>query len=172
MRVIVSEIPETGLHQDIRLPVTLEDDQPKNEVHIDINIFRIGTRVLIKGHLETSLSLVCSRCLKEFSYPLDIDFKDEYIPTTEAILGEEYEHELTSDELELSFYSNDEIDIEDLIRGHLLLSVPMKPLCKADCQGICPKCGSDLNMGLCTCKDEEIDPRLSQLKKFKERLSN
>jgi uncharacterized protein len=164
MRLIVSEIPEAGLHREIELPIALEDDRQKSNVHVFIKISRFGSRVLVEGHVETSVALICSRCLKEFLYPLNVNFKDEYVPRGEVI--EEYEHELTNEELDLSFYSNDEIDIEELVREQLLLSVPMKPLCKSDCQGICPKCGRDLNKGLCTCGKTGTDPRLAPLKKF------
>lgn len=168
MRIVVSSIPDEGLHREIELLIALEDNVAENIARVDIKIQKFDKIVLIDGFAEMSASLICSRCLKGFSYPLKVRFKDEYVPAPE-ITGEK-EHELTNKELELGFYSNDELDIKELIKEQMLLAVPMKPLCESDCQGICPKCGKDLNDGLCECKGEEVDPRLIKLKEFKKRL--
>ncbi len=168
MRLIVSSIPENGLQQEMELPIALEDDACKNNAHVFIKVLRFGRRVLVEGSVKMSAALVCSRCLKKFSYPLDVGFKEEYVPAGE-ISGEK-EHELTNEELDIGFYSNDEIRVEYLVREQLLLSAPMKPLCRPDCQGICPECGKDLKEGSCECKEDEIDPRLAPLEKFKEQL--
>jgi len=58
------------------------------------------------------------------------------------------------------------------VKEQVLLSVPMKPLCRNDCAGLCPVCGRDLNEGACNCRKEELDPRLAPLAQFKETLKD
>jgi uncharacterized protein len=125
---------------------------------------RIGKIVLVDGSIKISVSMRCSRCLGDFSSPLDIDFKEEYAPSEEY--DPEGEPELTDSELNLGFYTNDEIDAGELVKEQVLLAVPMKPLCNNDCRGICSECGTNLNEGVCNCSTEKIDPRLAPLKHF------
>ncbi len=165
MQIIVSEIPDSGLEYELDIPVALLNGAVRNDVHVYIGIQKFGDKVLIRGDAKTELQLSCSRCLKESSYPLDISFDVEYIPFTEFSVIDE--HELRKTELDISFYKDDQINIEELIKEQLLLTVPMKPLCRPDCKGICPECGKDLNDGACECKTERIDPRLAVLKKLK-----
>lgn len=169
MKIIVSEIPEEGIEQELNLLLSLENNEPRENVHVSLRANKYGKRVMLDGSAGMSASLVCSRCLKKFSYPLNVDFHEEYVPQPDAV---EEEHELMDSELEINYYKDDEIDVDDFIREQLIVSVPLKPLCRAECPGICPMCGKDLNEGLCECKKEEIDPRLLPLKKLKESLQS
>ncbi len=168
MRLNVSDIPDEGLKLDLELPVVLNDEAAPDIAHVFIKAFRLGKKVLIEGSINISVSLHCSRCLKDISVPQELSFREEYNPSEEA--ASEGEKELTGGEPDLSFYSDDEIDITELIKEQVLLSVPMKPLCRPECRGICPGCGRDLNKGDCNCKAEEIDPRLAPLMEFKEKI--
>lgn len=170
MRLNVSDIPDGGLQTELDLPVEINDIAGSDIAHVRMNVFRFGKKVLIEGSLKISLSLECSRCLKEYSFTLDLAFRDEYDPVEE--FENEDKQELTGRELEKNSYSNDEIDISGLIKEQVMLNIPMKPLCRSDCQGICPRCGKHLNEGLCECKAEEIDPRLAPLKKLKESMKD
>jgi uncharacterized protein len=168
MRLIVSDIPEDGLYMEDDLQITVREDSEKENARVSINVHKHGKRVLIKGMAGMSSLFTCSRCLKQFYLPLSADFEEEYLPASEV--SGAVEQELTAEELDSDFYRDNEINIEELIREQMLLSVPMKPLCKPGCRGICPKCGKDLNDGPCGCKEDEIDPRLMPLKKIKESL--
>ena len=170
MRLKISDIPEGGLTQELDLPVEVRDGAGPDTAHVSIKLFRFGKKVVAEGTVRITVSLNCSRCLKAVAYPVETKFSEEYNPA-EAFDKEE-EQELTDRELDLGYYSNDELDISGLIREQVLLSVPMKPLCIADCQGICVKCGKDLNEGACGCKTEEVDPRLAPLSKFKELMKD
>lgn len=161
-------IPDSGLEQELKISATHLDDIIKDDVQVFLKIFKAGDTVLVSGKAKAEASLSCSRCLEKFSYPLDVKFEVEYVPLRELI--EVGEHELTREELDVSFYKNDQIDIDELVREHLLLAVPMKPLCKSNCKGICPKCGKNLNENLCECSTNEIDPRLAPLKEFQSRF--
>ncbi len=168
MRLIVSEIPEDGIERELRIPLILDEIILKEDARVFLKIFRHITKVIIDGFTKSTASLACSRCLKEFLYPLKIDFCVEYLPQKEAI--QHREHELTGNDLNVSFYEDDEIDMKGLIREQILLAVPMKPLCKTECSGICPQCGKNFNTTSCKCISKKIDPRLAKLEILKESI--
>lgn len=165
MRIIVSSIPEDGLEEELQLPLLFGDISLKKDVRVLFRASKFGNKVLVTGKITSEAELVCSRCLNNLPYPVKINFNAEYVPQFK-FTGEE-EHELTKEELDVSFYQGDEINIEGLIKEHIILSVPMKPLCKSDCRGLCLKCGENLNEISCDCSFEDVDPRLEPLKKLK-----
>ncbi len=165
MRIIVSSIPEDGLEEELQIPLSFDDIALKKDVRVLLRASKLANKVLVAGKITSEAELVCSRCLNNFPYPVKINFNAEYVPYSK-ITGEE-EHGLTKEELDVSFYQGDEINIEGLIKEHIILAVPMKPLCKSDCRGLCLKCGENLNEISCDCSFEEIDPRLEPLKKLK-----
>jgi len=77
------------------------------------------------------------------------------------------EVELSSEDLDVVFFDDATLPLEDIAREQVLIALPMKPLCREDCRGLCPSCGTDLNAGACSCADKVIDPRLEVLKNFK-----
>lgn len=168
MLLTVSDIPDEGIHQEIELPVKLGADAAADIARASLRIFKLGRKVLIEGSVKVQLILSCGRCLKEFSLPLDVDFREEYDPAEDIEAGDE--KELKGRELDMSFYTGDEINIDELVREQVLLSVPMSPLCMDECRGICLKCGKDLNEGPCECRTEETDPRLAPLQKLREAM--
>jgi uncharacterized protein len=165
----ISDIPDDGFQQELEFPIALHDSAEPDTAHAFIRVFKFGKKVLVEGNLKVSVSLQCSRCLNAFSYPIDTTFRDELNPVEE--FQKEDQQELTGKELDLGFYSNDEINILELIKEQVMLSVPMKPLCSADCQGICSQCGKDLNERGCECTAREIDPRLAPLGKLKKAMN-
>lgn len=170
MKVDVSDIPEEGLQQEADLPIIINNKTKPDIAHVLLKIFRFEKRVLVEGSVKMAVALRCGRCLKETLLPLDLAFREEYIPAEE--IGKEIEKELTVRDLDLGFYSKDELDINEIVKEQVLLSVPMKPLCSDGCRGLCPVCGKDLNEGACNCRKEEIDPRLAPLARFKEILKD
>jgi uncharacterized protein len=106
----------------------------------------------------------CDRCGKSFNSSLKSDYKMVYLMNEAAT---------ETDSINVSYLSRiaDKIDTKNDIREFALLSVPMKKLCKEDCKGLCPKCGSDLNKEKCRCITEEIDPRWKPLMDLKDKLN-
>ena len=165
MRLKISDIPDEGLELETDLPIVLQEGGSPESAHVVISIIKSGLKILAEGSVRMQVSQSCSRCLKEMSLPVDTAFRDEY--TSDEEIGKEDEQELTGRELDLGYYSNDELDISEMIKEQVLLSLPMKPLCSPDCKGLCPRCGKDLNKESCRCAGKEIDPRLAPLGKLK-----
>jgi uncharacterized protein len=126
---------------------------------------RTQRSILVRCNLVSDIGLSCSRCLSQFRQPLKIKFNEEFFPTLDAETGEE----LPSPE-EASSFTIDEyhtLDLTEAIRQYFLLAVPMKPLCRKECAGLCPTCGKNLNKGKCDCPPDNIDPRWARLADLK-----
>lgn len=121
--------------------------------------------IFISGDISAQINLVCSRCLKGFIFQVEPVFKLSY--ELQPVKNVE-DLELKKDELDISFYDGESIDITtQLVLEQIVLNIPMKPLCKDSCLGLCSNCGKNLNEGDCGCVTEEIDPRLAILKNLK-----
>jgi len=72
--------------------------------------------------------------------------------------------ELEDDDVSMTFYRDEEIDLSELLREQFYLVLPMKPLCRPDCKGLCSQCGVNLNIETCQCSVQWEDPRLAGLK--------
>jgi len=119
-------------------------------------------RVRIAGRIQTTIELVCSRCLEPFAVPVDAAFDLLCLPAAEA--PDEEEVEVAEEDINAAFYRDGSIDLGEMIHEQLYLALPMKPLCREDCKGICPICGANPNTTTCTCEARWEDPRLAGLK--------
>jgi uncharacterized protein len=122
-------------------------------------------RYRLAGHVSGELELNCGRCLEPFRLPVTSDFDLRYVPRAENT--GEGEEEVEEDDLSTAFYDNDEIDLRALILEQFQLALPMKPLCRIDCRGLCPNCGTNLNAGTCECDMKWSDPRFDALKNLR-----
>ena len=123
------------------------------EIHKDRDRFRLV------GTVAAELELPCSRCLEPFRLPIAASFDVRYLPASAAV-----EREVDDEDLETSYYRNDEIDLNELLREQFYLALPMKPLCAEECRGLCAQCGTNLNTDTCDCAPVWEEPRLAALK--------
>ena len=130
-------------------------------VRLSLVVRKDGERYRLRGWLRAGLRLTCSRCLESFETPLDLPIDLRYLPEIEN--RGETESEIAEEDLTTAFYREDQIDLGHLVREQLQLAVPMKPLCRDDCQGLCPECGTNRNREQCDCAPSWQDPRLEAL---------
>jgi uncharacterized protein len=135
-------------------------------VRVDVDIHKDKARFRLEGTARTELELTCSRCLDPFRMPVDAAFDLRYLPESEALVESDGEGEVTEDDLDTSVYRDDQIDVNEVLREQFYLVLPMKPLCREDCAGLCPQCGTNLNGGACGCEPPVEDPRLAPLRKL------
>jgi uncharacterized protein len=131
-------------------------------VHLDFDLHKDKDKFRLVGTARTELELPCSRCLEPFRMPVDSSFDLRFLPATEMAADEE--REVQEEDLETSYYRDDQIDLNELLREQFYLALPMKPLCAEDCKGLCAQCGTNLNTGTCACAVGWEDPRLAPLK--------
>ena len=122
----------------------------------------VGAEIRIRGMVKTRLEVSCDRCLATVGLPVEQEFDLTYRPVS-AIAREE-EIELAEDELEVGFYSGEGIELVDVVAEQVILSLPMKVVCAADCRGLCPTCGADRNREPCRCPETRLDSPFAALK--------
>jgi uncharacterized protein len=159
--------PETRFDRTFQpSEVQMADDAYRivSPVELGLDIHKDRERFRLVGTARTELELPCSRCLEPFRLPVNAAFDQRHLPQTEAP-GDEAE--IAEEDLETSFYRDEQIDLNELLREQFYLALPMKPLCRDDCKGLCPQCGTNLNTGTCECAIGWEDPRLAPLKQLK-----
>ena len=134
-----------------------------------------GESVHVRGRLQAGLDLECNRCLAPYTLPVSQELDLFYLPHRPEADGEEEEDEVELDDHDMvvAYHDGTRLDLGEMVREQLYLTVPMKRLCRDDCKGRCPSCGADLNAKPCACPapEAEEDPRLAPLKKlFSRRL--
>jgi uncharacterized protein len=106
-----------------------------DEGRLHVHAQRNGTDVLVQGHITVGLAAVCARCLKEM--PLDIDLAMTALFSPERTRPDDSEGiDVRLDEVNRDYYGGREIELDPMVREHLLLEAPMKPLCSEGCEGI------------------------------------
>lgn len=166
MKIIIEDIPDEGLVVDLSEKVSLGDTGEPAQVQARLDVSKTGQEVIIAGSLRAGLQLQCSRCLRDFQSDLEIPISVVYHPLAESAAADR--RELKGDEMDMDYY-REEIDVEELFREQILLNTQMKPLCSEQCRGLCPHCGTDLNVSDCSCSTKQADPRLEVLRKLLEK---
>ena len=134
-----------------------------------VKLTRINDGILAQGHFATAVELVCDRCLGLFHLPVEFDVEEKFVPVIDINTGK---WRLLDDEEEIDpavlIDDHHILDLEEVFRQAIYLELPLHAVCQPDCRGMCPRCGTSLNEGLCTCADDEADPRWEALRDLKE----
>ena len=134
-------------------------------VRLAIAIQKDRQQFRLVGNVQATLELECSRCLAGFQMPVDAAFDVLYLPHSEA--KGDGEVEIEDDDLSTAYFRDQVIDLGQLAMEQFFMVVPMKPLCSETCRGLCSMCGTNLNVGSCSCAARWEDPRLAVLREIK-----
>jgi uncharacterized protein len=155
-RIDPSEIDLRGLPYTLAEPLTFSGTATRSEDDI-----------FLRGKLAGSVRSQCSRCLKNVSVPLDLEVDTVFVLREEAEEGED--DDLEADET-VSYYDGEVIDLSREVRDLFLVSLPIKPMCRPQCKGLCPRCGADLNENPCRCEQRGGRSPFEALKDLKSKL--
>jgi len=125
-------------------------------------IRKADRKVKLDGRVVARAQLECDRCLKLIDVPVDTHFRVEYV-TTEQYLASQVA-ELAEEDMQLSVFDGEAIDIDEVVNEQLLLAVPTRAICENSCKGLCPVCGANRNDADCGCESNDTDPRWAGLK--------
>jgi uncharacterized protein len=148
---------------DLDVPKLRLDSSDFASIEGELTLLRTDRGLLATVKGEAQVRRECARCLNEAAITIELGFKEEYMPFTDPRTGAQVPVEETEDMLRI----DDEyrLDLREGLRQYIVTSGPTKPLCKADCAGLCPECGADLNAARCGCA-APIDSRWTALSSF------
>ena len=143
--------------------------QFRKPLMISVKAYKIRELYEVEGHLETQIRLSCSRCLKDFDTPLTSDFALTYAREVQGLMDvlDEKEIELKLEDVGLLYFRGEEINLQQGIQEQVVMAFPLQPLCAKDCKGLCPQCGSDLNLKDCGCEQKPVSSKFAVLKNLK-----
>ena len=173
MNVKIRDIPEAGLelHQPLG-PAFLADalaglpaDLGRSHGEVSLRVSRDDDNVFVRGQVTGETHVECVRCLREVRLALDAPIDLVYLP--EGDEGPDDDGEVGEEQRDYATHDGKEIRLDGELREALILSLPLNPLCRPDCRGLCPQCGEDRNEHICGCSPGTEDPRLAPLRNLK-----
>jgi uncharacterized protein len=180
MKINVHNLPHEGLVVDFvekpeAFPVLMEMARSgeclvSGPVSVHLQVQQIQELISASGRLSASIKLDCSRCLKTFESPLNTPLKLIYsrqpFEPDEAADSDRHETELSIEQMGLIYFQGDEIDLNPALQEQIVMALPIKPLCRQDCKGLCPHCGIDRNASRCNCHRQSMASPFAKLKDF------
>ena len=145
-----------GYSRDFSIEIpeySFSDSLDVRKLAFDILISRTSEGLLLQVNGHALLELECGYCLENFWHNLSFEFAEMFTFRSHAV-----------EDTELILPDDLQIDLASLLTEYLYLDIPINPMCKSDCQGLCPVCGNDQNLSTCNHSEENADPRLSVLK--------
>jgi uncharacterized protein len=131
---------------------------------------RAGEEIRIAGTLKAAMESSCSRCLEPARCAIDKTFDLFFRERDDDLFDEDEDVELTDEDTRTGFFTGTQLALGDVLREQVLLGLPMKPLCKVDCKGLCPVCGTNRNQNTCACSGEVFSPHMEKLLEIKRKL--
>jgi uncharacterized protein len=126
--------------------------------------------IRLRGSFAGTFQVPCARCVEPVEIPLKAEFDLIFRPAEAD--SEALERSITAPETEIGYYQKDSLLLEDVLREQVLLTLPVRTLCKPDCKGLCPRCGENRNTTACTCDDGPSDPRWEALSGLRGRIKS
>ena len=160
MRINVSELLKGPVGSSCEVDI-IETPEDGTLGHIEgiMTLTRTNRGILTKGTVNATIKGTCNRCLESTITRVRLDIVEEVLQGT--VLSGSLSSSNRSENY--SIYSNQILDLNEIIDQYARLATPMKLLCQPDCPGICPLCGHNLNQGSCTCASQAQDPRWTKL---------
>jgi uncharacterized protein len=161
---------ETRTYEIENWELVISEGAPPEAVNGVVTLLRTHEGILATVHVSLSTREACSRCLREVSLPLQLELEEEFLPTIDIFTGAG----LPEPQDPGTFVIDDQqvLDLEEPLRQYRETALPMQPLCRPECAGLCPTCGHDLSLNACACPQEPIDTRWSALAELGRRIGN
>jgi len=157
----------TGWIEDALADTALRPDPAKGPGRVHVHAQRNGREILVTGELDAGLVTPCARCLGDACLPVHTSVTALLVPGSASDLAQQ--PELSDEDLDRSYYEGHEIVLDELVREHLLLEVPMQHLCAPDCKGI--EIPARVRPPADLFGDGTTDPRLRPLQQLRAKLS-
>jgi uncharacterized protein len=155
------EAEQTGMLATSGLAEVLHEHRGPKDIVADIRL---------RGRFSGNFQVPCARCVEPVAIPLAAEFDLIFRPAEAD--ADSPERSITAPETEIGYYQKDSLSLEDVLREQVLLSLPVRTLCKPDCKGLCPRCGENRNSQPCSCDVGPSDPRWEALAGLRSRIES
>jgi uncharacterized protein len=165
----VSDLDDEGLTFDAPSALASAFSDPAwrlERVHLQVQ--PDGPEVLVHGEVVATIPQTCGRCTEDFPARVQIPIEVRLEPRPSSADS----IKLGRDDLDVDFYTDGQVDLGRLVEAETMLALPMKPLCREQCRGLCPVCGVNRNQTECACDARPADPRLAVLRDLRARLNS
>jgi DUF177 domain-containing protein len=187
LSIQLTDIPEEGLDladvvQPDEIALLPEEAQVDGSLSLSARLTNAGDHVYVEGVIDGSFTRECVRCLKRYDAYAEVPFTAAYrVPAPMARTrgrvtndhrqesDEERDSEAFDQEDDVYTCTGDRVELAEMLREHIILSIPMQPLCHEECRGLCPVCGQDRNEHPCRCIET---PQKNPFSILQERLKN
>ena len=159
---LLMESPGAKRTVEIDDRLALTDQERESHIRGAARLLRSPGGIWVSAVLQTTVFCDCSRCLRWIEQPLQLEIEEEFLPTVDVSTGAAVHH--GAEEAESFYLDNTHIlDLREALRQYAALNLPMKPVCREECAGICPSCGADRNDSRCECDQGNRDSRWGPL---------
>jgi uncharacterized protein len=148
-----------GTHLDVNLDLgfqDLSDDLSVEGIEGKLTFLNTDQGILSYGVLAIDIDVECVRCLESVDHTIEIGIEERFSAAATITPGDQVS----------PIDANGYVNLRPILRDLVIVSTPMHVLCRPDCQGLCPRCGTNLNQGQCNCELDDVDPRLAVLKSY------
>ncbi len=158
MKINVSQLLNEAIGSIREYAVDEELESGDVRITGTVKLIRIDKGLCVSAKMSTDTQCTCSRCLKEFGQRIGVAFEEEAFHSNDGPAGGQSEAPEIDDKRILN--------LTEALEQYLYLAVPVKPVCREDCQGICPQCGADLNETKCVCDHKARDSPWAEMLKM------
>jgi uncharacterized protein len=144
--------------------VLVDEETPAHQ-HVTgkTRFLRTSDGLLVSTQVRGAQRDFCSRCLQPIDFPVEVAFEEQFYATVDPETGARLPEPDDAEAFRIS--PQHTVDLEEAVRQSWTVALPMQPLCRPDCKGLCPRCGKDLNAGPCACAPE-LDERWGTLRQL------
>ncbi len=139
----------------------LGDVNASAPVRSTLKLTRINGGILAQVDANTEVAATCCRCLADAVIPVRVRFTEEFVQLVDLESGAHLH--LSEDDDRFKLDENHTLDLAEALRQYALTALPISPVCKEDCKGLCEHCGADQNLTQCNHNEQTVDPRLAGL---------
>lgn len=132
--------------------ISLTSEEKNSYIQGKASLMRTNRGILARGDFEGDVELTCSRCLSLFNCPINFQLTEEFLPSLNIMSGLRQKFDDWEDGTNFIIDEHHMLDLSEAVRQYALLAIPMKPICRRDCAGLCPYCGANLNQSPCQCQ--------------------
>ena len=146
---------------EVNEDLSLDDEVQASHIIGSVKLLRTDQGIWVTAELESTAVCSCSRCLGEFEQLIHMSIEDEYLPTVDVASGAKLNYSREDENFLID--KSHVIDMAEAVRQYYTLNLPMKPVCRENCKGICLTCGVNLNEAGCVCDKRIGDARWDAL---------